>query len=179
MACTPDFNAFHAQSKGEAGARENVEKRANRFSFGESFLKRPNPGRAILAIDPKPATQENVGDGSVRFRFENLPQRNGMPYGRVIEQKFGRRWDLSDCFVTLCRPAGVPSRQVAGGASATSGYFWAEDYWKGVGWQRVDPTGGGTFRGGFYHTPWFTTESVEMPIVYLSMPEIRLYTLPR
>ena len=36
MACNPLFNAFLAQSNGEAGAREDVEKLAKRFSFGES-----------------------------------------------------------------------------------------------------------------------------------------------
>jgi hypothetical protein len=91
---------------------------------------------------------------------------------KVIEQRFGRCWDFSDCFVTLCRAAGVPSRQVAGWLYGTSGHVWAEYYRENVGWQQVDPTGGGELPCGIYHIAYFTSEDGEMPVVYLSMPEI-------
>ena len=91
---------------------------------------------------------------------------------KVFDQKFGHGWDFSDCFVTLCRAAGIPSRQVAGWVYGSQGHVWAEFYRAGKGWQQVDPTGGGRLRCGIYHIAYFTTEDGEMPIVYLSMPKI-------
>lgn len=91
---------------------------------------------------------------------------------KVLEQKFGRCWDFSDCFVTLARAAGVPSRQVAGWLYCSDGHVWAEYYREGEGWQQVDPTGGGKLQCGIYHIPFFTTEDGEMPILYVSMPKI-------
>ena len=79
---------------------------------------------------------------------------------------------FSDCFVTLARAAGVPSRQVAGWLYGSSGHVWAEFYREGKGWQQVDPTGGGKLRCGIYHIAYFTSEDGEMPILYLSMPRI-------
>jgi hypothetical protein len=93
---------------------------------------------------------------------------------KVLEQKFGHCWDFSDCFVTLARAAGVPSRQVAGWLYGTSGHVWAEYYREGKGWQQVDPTGGDVLRCGIYHLAYFTSEDGEMPIVYLSMPAIEI-----
>ncbi len=100
--------------------------------------------------------------------------RTGSRWGtlRVLEQKFGHCWDFSDCFVTLARAAGVPSRQVAGWLYAGSGHVWAEFYREGEGWQQVDPTGGGKLACGIYHIPYFTSEDGEMPILYVSMPKI-------
>jgi transglutaminase-like putative cysteine protease len=97
---------------------------------------------------------------------------------KVLEQKFGHCWDFSDCFVTLARAAGVPSRQVAGWLYGGTGHVWAEFYREGKGWQQVDPTGGATLPCGIYHLPWFTTESGEMPILYLSMPNLAAVPIP-
>jgi hypothetical protein len=91
---------------------------------------------------------------------------------KVLQQGFGHCWDFSDCFVTLSRAAGVPSRQVAGWFYGSSGHVWAEYYREGHGWQQVDATGGGDLRCGIYHVAYFTTEDGEMPILYLSMPKI-------
>lgn len=91
---------------------------------------------------------------------------------KVLKQGFGHCWDFSDCFVTLARAAGVPSRQVAGWYYGVSGHVWAEYYRAGRGWQQVDPTGGGKLRCGVRHIAYFTSEDGEMPIVYLSMPKI-------
>lgn len=93
---------------------------------------------------------------------------------KVLDQKFGHCWDFSDCFVTLARAAGVPSRQVAGWLYGASGHVWAEYYRDGKGWQQVDPTGGVNFPCGIYHIPYFTSEDGEMPIVYLAMPQIEI-----
>ena len=92
---------------------------------------------------------------------------------KVLEQRFGHCWDSSDCFVSLCRAAGVPCRQVAGWLFGTSGHVWAEYYSEGKGWQQVDPTGGGKLRCGIYHIAWFTSEDGEMPIVYVAAPSIK------
>lgn len=91
---------------------------------------------------------------------------------KVFEQKFGHCRDFSDCFITLTRAAGVPSRQVAGWFYGSSGHVWAEFYREGKGWQQVDPTGGGKLMCGIYHIPSFTSEDGEMPIVYVSMHKI-------
>ena len=93
---------------------------------------------------------------------------------KVMEQKFGHCWDSSDCFVTLARAAGIPSRQVGGWLYGGGGHIWAEVFIEGKGWQQVDPTGGGKLKCGIYHIPYFTTETGEMPILYLSMPEIKI-----
>lgn len=92
----------------------------------------------------------------------------------VLEQKFGHCWDFSDCFVTLARAAGVPSRQVAGWLYGSSGHVWAEYYTDEQGWRQVDPTGGGLLDCGIYHIAYFTTEDGRMPIVYVSMPRIEI-----
>ena len=93
---------------------------------------------------------------------------------KVLEQGYGHCWDFSDCFVTLARAADVPSRQVAGWLYGSSGHVWAEFYREGVGWQQVDPTGGGKLRCGIYHIGYFTSEDGEMPIVYLGIPKIEV-----
>lgn len=93
---------------------------------------------------------------------------------KALEQGFGQCWDLSDCFVTLCRAAGVPSRQVAGWLYGASGHVWAEYHREGEGWRQVDPTGGSAMPCGIYHIPWFTTEDGRMPIVYVAMPRIEV-----
>jgi transglutaminase-like putative cysteine protease len=93
---------------------------------------------------------------------------------KVLEQGFGHCWDFSDCFVTLSRAVGVPSRQVAGWLYGGSGHVWAEYYREGLGWQQVDPTGGGELPCNLYHIPYFTTENGEMPILYVQVPRVEV-----
>ena len=101
--------------------------------------------------------------------------RTGTRWGTLttLEQGFGHCWDFSDVFVTLCRASGVPCRQVAGWLYGTSGHVWAEYYVGNKGWRQVDSTGGGSLNCGIYHIPLFTSEDGKMPIVYLSMPQIK------
>ena len=107
---------------------------------------------------------------------QNLQYRGqtGSRWGtaKALKQGYGHCWDFSDCFVTLCRAAGVPARQVAGWLYGASGHVWAEYYVPNKGWQQVDPTGGGRLKCGIYHIAYFTTEDGEMPILYLAMPKI-------
>ena len=93
---------------------------------------------------------------------------------KVLAQQFGQCWDFSDCFVTLSRAAGIPSRQVGGWLYGTSGHIWAEVLIEGKGWKQFDPTGGGKLNCGIYHIPYFTTETGEMPILYFSIPQIEI-----
>ena len=102
--------------------------------------------------------------------------RTGSRWGTetVFEQGFGRCWDFSDCFVTLSRAVGVPCRQVAGWLYGGSGHVWAEYYREGVGWQQVDPTGGGLLTCGLFHIPYFVSEEGEMPLLYVQRPSIEM-----
>ena len=97
-----------------------------------------------------------------------VPSRYGVK--PTLEQGFGRCWDFSDLFVTLCRAAGIPCRQVAGWLYGQSGHVWAEVLVEDKGWQQVDPSAG--MACGSDYIPWFTTETGAMPILYLSMPVI-------
>lgn len=91
---------------------------------------------------------------------------------RVLQQRFGHCWDFADCFLTLARASGIPCRQVAGWLYGGSGHIWAEVLVQQKGWQQVDSTGGGSLHCGIYHIPYFTTETGEMPILYVSMPKV-------
>jgi transglutaminase-like putative cysteine protease len=98
----------------------------------------------------------------------------GSRYGvmTVLEQGFGQCWDFSDVCVTLCRAAGVPCRQVAGWLHEGCGHIWAEVLLEGKGWQQVDPTAG-TACGSDY-IPYLVSETGDMALVYLSMPEVNV-----
>jgi hypothetical protein len=91
---------------------------------------------------------------------------------KALEQRFGRCWDFSDIFVTLCRASRVPCRQVAGWMYGQSGHVWSEVLLAGKGWRQVDPTTGVACDTDY--VPWLTTEDGEMPIVYVSMPRVEL-----
>lgn len=96
----------------------------------------------------------------------------GSRYGVVqtLKQGYGHCWDFSDLFITLCRAAGVPCRQVGGWLVGQSGHIWAEVLLPEQGWLQVDPTAGSPCSTDYL--AYFTSESGEMPIVYLAMPVI-------
>jgi len=93
---------------------------------------------------------------------------------KVLRQGLGHCWDSSDVFVTFCRTAGVPCRQVAGWMFGSCGHVWAEVLYEGKGWQQVDPTGGGVLPCGIYHIPYFVSEDGRMPILYVAMPRVEM-----
>ncbi len=98
----------------------------------------------------------------------------GSRYGtaKVLEQRFGHCWDFSDLIVTLCRAAGVPSRQVGGWLYGQSGHVWAEYLVGGKGWKQVDPTAG--MACGSDYIPYLTTEDGEWPLVYVAPVRIEV-----
>lgn len=55
-------------------------------------------------------------------------ERVGSRYGvqKALKQQFGRCWDFSDLFITLCRQNGIPCRQVYGWLDKQGGHVWAE-----------------------------------------------------
>jgi hypothetical protein len=166
----------------DTGFRESGAAPAKDLTAATPFWPVDDP--RIVAAARKITAGKTTHDAKATAILETLsPGRNlkysgqaGSRWGtlKVMEQKFGQCWDFSDCFVTLARAAGVPSRQVAGWFYGSSGHVWAEYYREGEGWQQVDPTGGGKLRCGIYHIPYFTSEDGEMPIVYVSMPRIEV-----
>jgi hypothetical protein len=167
---------------GDGGLLQSITKPGSELTSATAHWPVDDPGIRKLA---QTITQGKTGaDARAKAILEWLtPGRNlkysgeaGSRWGtlKVLQQHLGHCWDFADCFVTLARAAGVPSREVAGWLYATSGHVWAEYYRDGKGWQQVDPTGGGELPCGIYHIAYFTTEDGEMPIVYLSMPRIEM-----
>jgi hypothetical protein len=148
---------------------------------GGSCGSRPVDTMSVVRENPPGIAQMARAGAHPRPRL--TPGKNlndsGMPGSRwgtekVFEQGFGRCWDFSDCFVTLSRAAGVPSRQVAGWLFGGSGHVWAEYYREDVGWQQVDPTGGGMLQCGLFHIPHFVSENGEMPLLYVQWPSFEI-----
>lgn len=137
----------------QALAKEITSKKTTQKEKAQAILEWLTPGRNI----------RSEGPAGSRWGVKT-----------VLKQKYGHCWDSADCFVTLARASGVPSRQVGGWLYGASGHIWAEVLIEGKGWQQVDPTGGGKLNCGIYHIPYFVTETGEMPILYLSMPRIEI-----
>ncbi len=98
-----------------------------------------------------------------------MGSRYGLP--KVLRQRFGRCWDFSDCFITLCRASGIPCRQVAGWLHGLSGHVWAE-VWLDGAWEAFDPTAG--MGCGSDYIPYFVSEDGDMPLLYLSRVKIEI-----
>jgi hypothetical protein len=166
----------------DTGLRDSAEAPSKALTAATAFWPADDP--KIVAAARKITAGRSTNDAKVMAILQTLSPGKNLKYSgqtgsrwgtlQVLKQKFGHCWDFSDCFVTLARAAGVPSRQVAGWLYASSGHVWAEYYREGKGWQQVDPTGGGELQCGIYHIPYFTSEDGEMPILYLSMPKIEI-----
>jgi hypothetical protein len=96
----------------------------------------------------------------------------GSRYGvkQALQQRFGMCWDYSDCFVTLCRAAGLPSRQVYGWLYPVEGHIWAEVLIEGKGWRQIDPQAGAGCDSRY--VPFIVSETGAMPVVYTSPVQI-------
>ncbi|MCK4518955.1 MAG: transglutaminase domain-containing protein [Candidatus Omnitrophica bacterium] len=140
-------------------AKKITAGKVNREAKVEAILKWLTPGRNIKFGGPVTGSRWGVK--------------------KVLKQKYGHCWDFSDCFVTLCRASDIPCRQVGGWLYGMSGHIWAEVLFEGKGWQQVDPTGGGKLKCGIYHIPYFVTEDGNMPILYVSMPKIKIIDTKR
>ena len=128
------------------------------------------------------AEVRKVEDAGARLRTLLARVHAGVKYGgamgtrdgvlEVLERGYGRCWDKSDVLVTLCRAAGLPTRQVGGWVPPIgAGHIWTEVHLDG-GWLPVDPTTPWLGASAEY-IPFFATETGRMPIVYPRMPEIR------
>ena len=145
----------------------------------------PSNDPEIIALAAKITTGKRTAEDKVRAILEWLTPDKNIKFGgpvtgsrwgvkKVLKQKFGQCWDFADCFITLCRASGVPCRQVGGWLYGASGHIWAEYLDMGKGWKQVDATGAGKLNCGIYHIPYFTSETGEMPILYISMPTIEI-----
>ena len=145
----------------------------------------PSNDPEIIALAAKITKGKRTTEDKVRAILEWLaPGRNikfggpvtGSRWGvkKVLKQKFGQCWDFADCFITLSRASGIPCRQVGGWLYGASGHIWAEYLDEGKGFKQVDATGAGKLDCGIYHIPYFTSETGEMPILYVSMPTIEI-----
>jgi len=145
----------------------------------------PSNDREIIALAGKITKDKRTTQEKVRAILEWLAPGKNIKFGgpvtgsrwgvkKVLKQKFGQCWDFADCFVTLCRASGIPCRQVGGWLYGTSGHIWAEYLDEGKGFKQVDATGAGKLYCGIYHIPFFTSETGEMPILYVSMPTIEI-----
>jgi len=145
----------------------------------------PSNDQEIIALAAKITKGKRTTEDKVRAILEWLAPGKNIKFGgpvtgsrwgvkKVLKQKFGQCWDFADCFITLSRASGVPSRQVGGWLYGTSGHIWAEYLDEGKGWKQVDATGAGKLNCGIYHIPFFTSETSEMPILYVSMPTIEI-----
>lgn len=105
-----------------------------------------------------------------KYGGETVGSRYGVqPF---LEQKYGRCWDFCDLFVTLCRTAKIPARQVMGWIYGKSGHVWAEVYIPERGWCSIDPS---TPSSGVTtdYVPFFISENGELPAIYWEEPELR------
>jgi transglutaminase-like putative cysteine protease len=117
--------------------------------------------------------------GWVREHIKYGGERIGTRYGvaQVLQQGFGRCWGLCDVFVTLCRAAKIPARQVMGWIYGKSGHVWVEAYIDEKGWCLLDsttPSGGVTTD----YVPFFISEDGEMPAVYWALPQLEIHKTP-
>jgi transglutaminase-like putative cysteine protease len=145
----------------------------------------PSNDPEIIALATKITKGKRTTEEKVRAILEWLAPDKNITFGgpvtgsrwgvkKVLKQKFGQCWDFADCFITLSRASSIPCRQVGGWLYGTSGHIWAEYLDEGKGFKQVDATGAGKLDCGIYHIPYFTSESGEMPILYLSMPTIEI-----
>jgi transglutaminase-like putative cysteine protease len=101
--------------------------------------------------------------GKLRYGGDVVGSRYGCL--RVLEQGYGRCWDYSDVMITLCRAAGLPTRQVFGWMDLGEGHVWVEVLLENA-WMQVDPTTGCPC--GSDYIPLANSDDGQTPLLYLS-----------
>ena len=90
----------------------------------------------------------------------------------TLEQGYGFCWDRSDVFITICRAAGIPARQVLGWVPTMNAvHVWCEVHIDGEGWLPVDATAPWLGVSADY-LPFFLSEEGDLQIFYGSWPQI-------
>ncbi len=158
--------------------------------------RKPDPS-LVCATDHWPADNPEIGDlareitagtQTVEERVEailkwlepgrniELGEKKGTRWGvdNVLENRRGRCCDFSDLFITLCRSLDIPSRLVGGWVYQTAGHAWVEVLIEGEGWRQVDPTTGRISDFGAFYIPYFTSETGDMPFLYISKPAVEV-----
>ena len=107
---------------------------------------------------------------NLKFGEEKVGSRYGALH--AISQGFGRCWDFGDVFITLCRAAKIPARQVMGWVYEKSGHVWAEVFLPEKGWFPIDPTIPSSSVTTDY-VPFFISEDGELPAIYWTEPLLR------
>ena len=120
-------------------------------------------------------TQRQAAEALLGWLTDNVPYDGrivGSRYGtlQVLQQKYGHCWDKADLYITLCRAAGLPARQVFGWMAGVSGHVWTQVYLDG-GWVSVDATTSWLGVSEDY-VPFFLSEEGDMPAVYWDIPEL-------
>jgi hypothetical protein len=125
------------------------------------IIKNMSEKEKILAI------MDWIGKNIIRGKEE------GTRYGpiKVIEQGYGRCWDFSDVFITLCRASGIPARQVFGILYKKGGHAWNQVFIKDKGWISIDAPIR-KFGVGSNYIPLSISEYGNMTFLYYSLPKV-------
>ncbi len=108
---------------------------------------------------------------NIEFEGQTIGSRYGVM--DVLEQGFGHCWDHADVYITLCRAAGIPARQIMGWLYRQEGHIWCEVYLRDIGWVPVDATA--SWLGvSIEYIPLVLSEDGAMPFIYWDIPEIKL-----
>jgi hypothetical protein len=106
--------------------------------------------------------------------FISTPTSTRLPVVNVLESGIGTPWSRSDVFITLCRAAGLPSRQIAGHMYRGEFVIWAqvwltdEKIWLNVD-VGLDQVGVDSF-----HIPLWGTRDGRMELRYGEWPKISI-----
>jgi transglutaminase-like putative cysteine protease len=114
---------------------------------------------------------QSILDWFARGQIKYGGAETGSRYGaeKVLQQGFGRCWDLSDVMITLCRASKLPCRQVFGWLHGSEGHVWVEVLIDQQ-WHQVDPTTG--IGCGSDYVPFAVSNDGQPPLIYLSQIEL-------
>jgi hypothetical protein len=101
-------------------------------------------------------------------------EEKGTRYGalKAAQTKRGRCMDYSDVFITLCRTADIPTRQVFGRNFNGGGHAWTEVYIKDQGWFPVEPQYD-ILGVSKIHIPLTISSDGNYPLIYWTLPKMK------